>query len=124
MNPTGGVAPQATASAVGGFVPKPHSCVSEISGPAGPSIPVRLRLPASEAAAWLALPPRVRARALAAVLVCYRNGVDLGLLIASCEQLRRLGVLLNQSLRSYGDRLGVWRHCVTVVNFINQLQGR
>ncbi len=60
---------------------------------------LRICLPAHTYARYRALAPRERARAIAAVLGSVEAGIDLGKLIEATTELRRLGVLLNQSVR-------------------------
>jgi len=62
----------------------------------------RARLPKALAAQLLALPPGLRGRTMAFIVLAHVNGLDLAKLVASADQLRRLGVLLNQSLRHSG----------------------
>ena len=55
---------------------------------------VRLSLPPDLHARLMALPPSTRSQAISAVLVSVCDGIDLPLVAACTEQLRRLGVLL------------------------------
>jgi hypothetical protein len=60
----------------------------------------RARLPKALAAQLLALPPGLRGRTMAVIVQAHVSGLDLEKLIAAADQLRRLGVLINQALRS------------------------
>lgn len=64
----------------------------------------RARLPVGLAAQLQALPPGLRGRTIAVVLLAHVQGLDLPQLIAAANDLRRLGVLLNQSLRASAGR--------------------
>jgi hypothetical protein len=64
---------------------------------------LRIRLPKSQAAMWLALPPSVRSKAVAMVLGAVGN-VNLAELASVRRELVNLGTLLNQSLRVSGGR--------------------
>ena len=58
---------------------------------------LRIRLPKSQAAMWLALPPSVRSKAVAMVLGTVGN-VNLAELASMRREMVNLGTLLNQSL--------------------------
>lgn len=60
---------------------------------------LRIRVPDAIAAKLMELPPSSRSTAVAALLVSASGGVDLPRLLASVEEIRRVGVLLNQALR-------------------------
>ena len=62
----------------------------------------RARLPLPLARQLMALPPGLRGRTMAFILQAYSAGLDLQKLVGAADQLRRLGVLLNQSLRCTG----------------------
>ena len=47
----------------------------------------------------LALPPGLRGRTMALIALAHVQGLDLQKLVAATVELRRLGVLINQSLR-------------------------
>jgi hypothetical protein len=59
----------------------------------------RARLPLTLAAQLNALQPGLRGRTVALILLAHTTGLDLQKLVASAPELRRLGVLINQSLR-------------------------
>ena len=59
----------------------------------------RARLPMPLAQQLMQLPPGLRGRTLALIVQAHVAGLDLQKLVESADQLRRLGVLLNQSLR-------------------------
>jgi hypothetical protein len=59
----------------------------------------RARLPNDLAGQLMALPPGLRGRTMALVVLAHVQGLDLQKLVESASELRRLGVLLNQSLR-------------------------
>ncbi len=64
----------------------------------------RARLPKALAAQLQALPPGLRGRTVAFIMLAHTTGLDLHELIAAANDLRRLGVLVNQSLRVSGGR--------------------
>ncbi|HXT10725.1 MAG TPA: hypothetical protein VN873_04115 [Candidatus Angelobacter sp.] len=64
----------------------------------------RARLPKGLAAQLQALPPGLRGRTMAFIVLAHVNGLDVQKLIAAAGELRRLGVLVNQSLRVSGGR--------------------
>ena len=64
----------------------------------------RPRLPNGLAAQLKALPPSVRGRAVAFIIQAHAAGLDVKKMTESAMELRRLGVLLNQSLRVSGGR--------------------
>lgn len=64
----------------------------------------RARLPNALARQLLALPPGLRGRTLAFILLAHVQGFNLRKLVASAPQLRRLGVLINLSLRVSAGR--------------------
>jgi hypothetical protein len=70
-------------------------------------IRVRLTLDDDLHAQLMALPPALRSQAVSTVLSSVMHGVDLPRVAAATEQMRRLGVLLNQALH----------HCYTGHNF-------
>ena len=59
----------------------------------------RARLPLALAAQFNGLQPGLRGRTVALILLAHSTGLDLRQLVESAPELRRLGVLLNQSLR-------------------------
>lgn len=59
----------------------------------------RARLPLALAAQLNALQPGLRGRTVALILLAHTTGLDLRQLVGSAPELRRLGVLINQSLR-------------------------
>ena len=68
----------------------------------------RVYLPDAQARRWLTLSPSRRSRAVAAVLGSVEVGIDLGKLIEATDELRRLGVLLNQVVRlAHQDRVSL-----------------
>ena len=64
----------------------------------------RPRLPNGLAAQFKALPPSVRGRAVAFIILAHTAGLNVKDMTESASELRRLGVLLNQSLRVSGGR--------------------
>ena len=81
----------------------------------------RARLPLSLAHDLKALKPSLRGRVVALVLIAKATDIDLPELVAAREQLRRLGVLLNQSLRSSLGREVDLRALAAAVRLINSL---
>jgi hypothetical protein len=61
------------------------------------SVQLRVRLPKAKAALWLALPPSVRAKAVAMVMGAVGD-INLVELAAMRRELVNLGTLMNQSL--------------------------
>ena len=59
----------------------------------------RARLPMGLASQLMSLPRGIRGRTVALVLQAHTGGLDIQELVQAADQLRRLGVLLNQSLR-------------------------
>jgi hypothetical protein len=59
----------------------------------------RARLPMPLAQQLMQLPPGLRGRTMALIALAHAQGLDLQKLVTSASELRRLGVLLNQSLR-------------------------
>ncbi len=59
----------------------------------------RARLPKALARELMLLKPGLRGRVVALVLIAQVSRLDLQKLVSSQDQLRRLGVLINQSLR-------------------------
>jgi hypothetical protein len=59
----------------------------------------RSRLPQALAGQIMALPRGLRGRTVAFIILAHTTGLDLKKLVSSADELRRLGVLLNQSLR-------------------------
>ena len=59
----------------------------------------RSRLPQTLAGQIMALPRNLRGRTVAFIILAHTTGLDLKKLVSSADELRRLGVLLNQSLR-------------------------
>lgn len=59
----------------------------------------RARLPLALAGQLNALQPGLRGRTVALIILAHTSGLDLQRLVASASELRRLGVLINQSLR-------------------------
>jgi hypothetical protein len=89
---------------------------------------IRIRLPKNVAVKLADLPPSARSTAVASLLVSASSGVDLDRLIGAVDEIRRLGVLLNQSLRlAYNNKRGLdeqTAHALTqALNFITQLRG-
>ena len=60
----------------------------------------RARMPNDLARQLMTLPPGLRGRTMAFIVQAHTHGLDLQKLVESATELRRLGVLLNQSLRS------------------------
>ena len=82
------------------------------------SIQLRVRLPRSQAARWLALPPPVRAKAVALVMATAGN-IDLAELAAMRRELINLGTLINQSLKlSHGSTINeaALNECVSLLS--------
>ena len=84
------------------------------------SVQLRIRLPQAQAALWLALPPSVRAKAVAMVLGATGN-INLAELVSMRRELVNLGTLLNQSLcvsrgRSVDD--ATLKQCVSLLSRI------
>ena len=68
----------------------------------------RARLPNDLASQLMALAPGLRGRTSALIIMAHVRGLDLQKLVESASELRRLGVLLNQSLRvSHGQSVDV-----------------
>ena len=92
------------------------------------STQLRVRLSPLVAAKFLALPPSARATAVAASLTAGTDGVDLLKLITSVDELRRVGVLLNQALRLAHQQgafdEGTMTRVRSVVTFIEGLRGK
>jgi hypothetical protein len=59
----------------------------------------RARLPMGLAGQLMGLKRGLRGRTVAFIILAHTTGLDLPKLVASAVELRRLGVLLNQSLR-------------------------
>ena len=59
----------------------------------------RARLPQRLAGQLMELPRGIRGRAIGFILLAHTSGLDLKQLIVAATEMRRLGVLLNQSLR-------------------------
>ncbi len=59
----------------------------------------RARLPMPLAQQLMQLPPGLRGRTMALIALAHVQGMDLQKLVASASELRRLGMLINQSLR-------------------------
>ena len=64
----------------------------------------RPRLPNGLAAQLKALPPSVRGRTVAFIILAHIGGMEVNKLIEAAKELRRLGVLINQSLRVSGGQ--------------------
>lgn len=64
----------------------------------------RARLPQALAAQLQALPPGLRGRTVAFIVLTHTTGLDVQKLVAASSELHRLGVLLNQSLRISAGR--------------------
>jgi len=82
------------------------------------SIQLRVRLPRSQAARWLALPPSIRAKAVALVMASAGN-IDLAELAAMRRELTNLGTLINQSLKlSHGSTVNeaALNKCVSLLS--------
>jgi hypothetical protein len=92
------------------------------------TIQVRVRLSASAAAPFLELPPAARAIAVAGLLTGAVQGVQLPNLIAATDELRRLGVNLNQALKMAHGRGALDPDTVdrvkSVLALIERLRGR
>ena len=56
------------------------------------------------AAKLLDLPTKIRSRAVSVILAAHWDKISVEKLIAAQDQFRRLGILLNQSLRASGGR--------------------
>ena len=68
----------------------------------------RSRLPQGLAGQLMSLPRGLRGRTVAFIILAHTQGLDLQRLVIATHELRRLGVLLNQSLRlSRGKGLDV-----------------
>ena len=59
----------------------------------------RARLPKDLAGPLTALPRGIRGRTVGLILLAHNQGLDIQKLVGAASELRRLGVLLNQSLR-------------------------
>lgn len=59
----------------------------------------RSRLPQQLAGQLLSLPRGLRGRTVGFIILAHATGLDVQKLVESANELRRLGVLLNQSLR-------------------------
>jgi hypothetical protein len=59
----------------------------------------RARLPQALAGPLMALPRGIRGRTVGLILLAHNQGLDIQKLVSAATELRRLGVLLNQSLR-------------------------
>ena len=59
----------------------------------------RARLPKDIAMPLKALPRGIRGRTVGIILLAHNQGLDIPKLVAAASEMRRLGVLLNQSLR-------------------------
>lgn len=59
----------------------------------------RARLPHWLAGQLMALPRGVRGRTVAFVMLAHSSGLDVQKMVEAAAEMRRLGVLLNQSLR-------------------------
>ena len=59
----------------------------------------RARLPKDLAGPLMALPRGIRGRTVGLILLAHNQGLDIQKLVAAASEMRRLGVLLNQSLR-------------------------
>ena len=59
----------------------------------------RARLPKDLAGPLMSLPRGIRGRTVGLILLAHNQGLDIQKLVAAAAELRRLGVLLNQSLR-------------------------
>lgn len=88
-------------------------------------IRIKLTLPLDLHTEVLALPPNIRSRAVSTVLIAAADGIDLPGVIAATEQLRRIGVLLNQAVHyaHLGKGLDVTR-LKDCLSFIERLRGR
>jgi hypothetical protein len=73
-------------------------CPSAVPGAPDGSTPIRLHLPFSETRRWLRLPPKLRRKAIAAILIAHTEGVDLKMLGASWMQLHQLSLHLRALL--------------------------
>jgi hypothetical protein len=86
---------------------------------------LRLTLPRDLHARFDELPPALRSQAAATMLVAAADGVDLHRLIAAVDQLRRLGVVLNQAVHyCYVHGSFDAASAAEVVAFIQRLRGR
>ena len=59
----------------------------------------RARLPKDLAEPLMALPRGIRGRTVGLILLAHNQGLDIHKLVSAATEMRRLGVLLNQSLR-------------------------
>ena len=81
----------------------------------------RARLPKAMAIELQKLPPSLRGRTIATIIQAHVTGMDLQKLVAASDQLRRLGVLLNQSLRVSGGRIADVTALQEAVEKINEI---
>jgi len=91
----------------------------------GFQIEVRCRVRGPVGEALHSMPRRPRSRVIAATIAAALEEVDLDALLEAREELRRLGVLLNQSLRfSFGEGVGdaaLMARVVAVVELVESL---
>ena len=59
----------------------------------------RARLPKDLAVPLMSLPRGIRGRTVGLILLAHNQGLDIHKLVSAATEMRRLGVLLNQSLR-------------------------
>ena len=86
------------------------------------SVQVRVRVPEGVAKSLLDLAPRQRANALGLLLAEKANGIDLQKLLQADASLIRIGVLMNQSLRTSGGRSVDLVALQNAIKLINSLQ--
>ncbi|MDR1191742.1 MAG: hypothetical protein LBK60_08815 [Verrucomicrobiales bacterium] len=86
---------------------------------------IRLSLPAKLQQELGGIPPRVRRQIVAALLASVSEGVNLHALTVALEELRRVGVLLNQAchLAHMGKGLNVER-VEAAVKLIDRMRGK
>lgn len=92
------------------------------------TVQMQIRLPPSVAARFQGLSPRLRGQAIAAVLTGAIDGVDVRTLLTSLEELRRVGVNLNQLLHISHTQGSIPPEMVARVNellaFFERIRGR
>jgi hypothetical protein len=86
---------------------------------------LRVTLPRDLHAQFAALPPALRSQAVSTLLIATADGLDLRRVVAAVDQLRRLGVVLNQAVH-YCHVHGTFDASAAsaVVAFIQRLRGR
>lgn len=92
------------------------------------TVQMRVRVPAEVEAKFASMPPALRARAIAAVLIGASEGVDLQKLLAGTEELRRIGVNFNQALRiahtGGGIDVATEARIIEALRLIDRLRGQ